>query len=197
MKILQSLSNIQAKLTVPKSQYNDFGKYSYRSCEDILAAVKPFLRDESLVLTLTDKLVLVGARIYVEATATLSNFDGETIKTIAYAREDETRKGMDGSQITGSASSYARKYALNGLFGIDDTSDSDSLPPESNSKPDSKRLACRACKKPIPDLTRKDGTIKKTAQEIAAFTIKECGEQLCWNCYKKHLEDKADEAVTE
>lgn len=120
----ERLIHIQGELKAPKSQENKFGGYKYRSCEDILEAVKPLLKKEKVTLTISDDIVEVGGRVYVKATATLS--DGEdTISTSAFAREAETKKGMDDSQITGSASSYARKYALNGLFAIDDTKDAD------------------------------------------------------------------------
>lgn len=131
MGIHEKLMAVQQNLNAPKSQYNDFGKYNYRSCEDVLAAVKPLLKDNGLILTLSDRMIEVGGRIYVEATASLSCADKvtgnppETIVTTAYAREEETKKGMDASQVTGAASSYARKYALNGLFCIDDNKDSD------------------------------------------------------------------------
>lgn len=128
MKIYEKLLNVQAELKAPKGQYNDFGKYSYRSCEDILEAAKGVLKTNKLSLTVSDELVLVGERYYIKATATVIDIeDGEKVETSAYAREEETKKGMDASQITGSASSYARKYALNGLFCIDDTKDSDFL----------------------------------------------------------------------
>jgi hypothetical protein len=120
------LSEIQKQLKAPKGQFNSFGKYHYRSCEDILEAVKPLLGES--VLTITDEIVLVGDRYYIKATARLI---GETaIEVSAYAREQAERKGMDESQVTGSASSYARKYALNGLFLIDDTKDADHGEPE-------------------------------------------------------------------
>lgn len=120
----ERLIHIQGELKAPKGQYNSYGGYKYRSCEDILEAVKPLLKKEKVTLTISDDIVEVGGRVYVKATATLS--DGEdTITTSAFAREAETKKGMDDSQITGSASSYARKYALNGLFAIDDTKDAD------------------------------------------------------------------------
>lgn len=120
----ERLIHIQGELKAPKSQENKFGGYKYRSCEDILEAVKPLLKKEKVTLTISDDIIEVGGRVYVKATATLS--DGEdTISTSAFAREAETKKGMDDSQITGSASSYARKYALNGLFAIDDTKDAD------------------------------------------------------------------------
>lgn len=122
---MKELRSIQTELNAPKNQYNAFGKYSYRSCEDILAAVKPLLCAHHCTLTLTDGIELIGDRFYVRATATLTNDTGDTASTTAYAREDEVKKGMDGAQITGAASSYARKYALNGLFCIDDVKDPD------------------------------------------------------------------------
>lgn len=122
--IYKKLISIQKELKAPKGQYNSFGKYRYRSCEDILEAVKPLLIREDVLLTLSDEIVEVGCRVYVKATASASH-EGKTISVTAYAREDELKKGMDGSQITGASSSYARKYALNGLFCIDDTKDSD------------------------------------------------------------------------
>ena len=118
------LLKIQEQLKAPKNQRNDFGKYNYRSCEDIFEAVKPLLKENKITLRLTDELVQVGERYYIKATAILT--DGvEIIENTAYAREEENKKGMDGSQITGASSSYARKYALNGLFLIDDVKDSD------------------------------------------------------------------------
>lgn len=121
---MNKLAEIQKKLKAPKGQYNNFGKYKYRSCEDILEAVKPILAENGCTLTLSDEIVLIGDRFYVKATARLKG-DNLCEETIAYAREDLDKKGMDGSQITGTASSYARKYALNGLFCIDDTKDAD------------------------------------------------------------------------
>lgn len=125
MKLNEKLINIQSKLKAPKGQYNSFGKYSYRSCEDIFEALKPLLAEEKVSLLMSDDLLLIGERYYVKATATLTDGE-ELISNVAYAREEETKKGMDGSQITGASSSYARKYALNGLFLIDDVKDSDS-----------------------------------------------------------------------
>ena len=122
MEIYTKLERIQKQLKAPKNQHNKFGGYNYRSCEDILEAVKPLL--DGCVVTISDTIREVGGRVYVEAEATIS--DGvNQINVTAYAREPEDRKGMDSSQITGSASSYARKYALNGLFLIDDTKDAD------------------------------------------------------------------------
>lgn len=119
---MSALTEIQKKLKAPKSNYNSFGKYNYRSCEDILEAVKPLLGDNTL--TLNDEVVQIGDRIYVKATAVFRDGATET-RVSAFAREAESKKGMDESQVTGTASSYARKYALNGLFLIDDTKDAD------------------------------------------------------------------------
>lgn len=121
---MKALLNVQNELKAPKNQYNDFGKYKYRSAEDILEAVKPLLKKYDLTLTLSDTIIQVGGRVYVEAMAHITNGEESTYVT-AYAREPEAKKGMDESQITGTASSYARKYALNGLFLIDDTKDAD------------------------------------------------------------------------
>lgn len=122
MTLQQKLSQIQKDLKVPKSHHNNFGNYDYRNAEDILDAVKPLLGD--VVLTISDNIELIGTRYYVRAIVTL-NLGEEKISACAFARESDTKKGMDESQITGAASSYARKYALNGLFAIDDTKDSD------------------------------------------------------------------------
>lgn len=119
---MKALTEIQKRLKAPKSNYNSFGKYNYRSCEDILEAVKPLLGDNTL--TLSDEVVQIGDRIYVKATAVFRDGATET-RVSAFAREAESKKGMDESQVTGTASSYARKYALNGLFLIDDTKDAD------------------------------------------------------------------------
>lgn len=122
---MKELISIQSELKAPKSQFNKFGGYKYRKAEDILEAVKPLLAKQKCTLIITDDVVLVGNRIYVKATATIKNEKGECETTTGWAREEETKKGMDGSQITGASSSYARKYALNGLFAIDDNADSD------------------------------------------------------------------------
>lgn len=126
MNIYEKLLNIQTELKAPKGQYNSFGKYKYRSCEDILEAVKPICAKNKATLVLSDSLENIGDRYYIKATATLIDVEsGENLENTAYAREEQEKKGMDGSQITGTASSYARKYALNGLFNIDDTKDAD------------------------------------------------------------------------
>ena len=134
MNIYEKLSNIQNELKAPKGQFNKFGGYKYRSCEDILEAVKPICKNNKTTLVISDTLENIGDRYYIKATATLYDIENEAqeigignafISNTAYAREEESKKGMDGSQITGTASSYARKYALNGLFCIDDTKDAD------------------------------------------------------------------------
>lgn len=127
MNIYEKLSNIQNELKAPKSQFNKFGGYKYRSCEDILEAVKPICKKYGAVLVISDKLENIGDRYYIKAMAELIDTEEENVSVCntAYAREEESKKGMDGSQITGTASSYARKYALNGLFNIDDTKDAD------------------------------------------------------------------------
>ncbi len=160
---MKELIKIQNELKVPKNQKNNFGNYKYRSAEDILEAVKPLLYKYQVTLILTDEMVVLGQhqpityiepvwdskaktmkdetritgdqRYYVKATAKLTNAKDESIEVSAFAREEETKKGMDSSQITGSASSYARKYALNGLFAIDDTKDSDATNTGVNEKP--------------------------------------------------------------
>lgn len=126
MSVYEKLSKVQSELKAPKGQYNSFGKYKYRSCEDILEAVKPLNAKNGVVLTVGDEVVEISNRFYVKATATFVDIEsGEKIINTALAREDDSKKGMDGSQITGTASSYARKYCLNGLFCIDDTKDAD------------------------------------------------------------------------
>ena len=122
---MKELITIQSELKAPKTQYNKFGGYKYRKAEDILEAVKPLLAKQKCTLIITDDIVMVGSRIYVKATATIKNEKGEYETSTGWAREEETKKGMDGSQITGASSSYARKYALNGLLAIDDNADSD------------------------------------------------------------------------
>ena len=124
MEFFEKLVAIQTDLKAPKGQKNTFGGYKYRSCEDILEAVKPLLAREGLVLNISDEVIEIGGRVYVKAKATIT--DGTNFQTsTAYAREAETKKGMDPAQVTGTSSSYARKYALNGLFCIDDTKDPD------------------------------------------------------------------------
>jgi len=135
---MKELIEIQAKLKAPKNLVNTFGNYKYRSCESILDAVKPLLETQKCILNLSDSVVLIGERYYIQATATITNETGLSVTSVSFAREQATKKGMDESQITGSSSSYARKYALNGLFLIDDNKDADdqdnSKEPESTKK---------------------------------------------------------------
>ena len=125
--IHEKLSQIQNKLNAPKGQYNSFGKYNYRNCEDILQALKPILAEHKCHVSLSDEVIIVGNRFYIKATATITDSENNSFSTTAFAREAESKKGMDESQVTGSTSSYARKYALNGLFAIDDNKDADTL----------------------------------------------------------------------
>ncbi|RAN53802.1 hypothetical protein B8A42_08720 [Dolosigranulum pigrum] len=124
MSLVQKLINIQKELKAPKNQRNNFGKYNYRSCEDILEAVKPLNAEQGLLLTIKDEIEYIDGRHYVKAVCEITDGDS-AITSCAYAREADNRKGMDEAQVTGSASSYARKYALNGLYLIDDTKDVD------------------------------------------------------------------------
>ena len=135
---MEKLTLIQSELKAPKGQYNSFGKYKYRSCEDIQEAVKPLLKKYNVSLTLSDDLQVIGERYYIKVVATLiCNETKESISVTSFAREEENKKGMDGSQVTGASSSYARKYALNGLFLIDDTKNSDAtnIEPTTPKKP--------------------------------------------------------------
>lgn len=126
MSVYEKLAAVQRELKAPKGQFNSFGKYKYRSCEDILEALKPVLSKNGCAVVLSDSVEQVGDRFYICAKATITDYETyEQVHNTAFAREDTDKKGMDGSQITGTASSYARKYALNGLFLIDDTKDAD------------------------------------------------------------------------
>ena len=188
-KIYEKLAKVQAELKAPKGQFNSFGKYHYRSQEDILEAVKPILSRQGMTINLTDDIVLVGERYYVKSTATVS--DGtDTISVTAFAREPSEKKGMDESQITGTASSYARKYALNGLFAIDDTKDSDAeeqpkttiekreatpLPKQPTNKLDD-ALIKEASSLKI-DLNKVATYLKKNVQELTNDDLKSCIER--------------------
>ena len=178
-EILTKLIAVQTELKAPKGQYNSFGKYHYRSCEDILEAVKPLLNKQGCALVIADNLEYIGDRYYIKATVTIYDKEtGENVCNSAYAREEESKKGMDGSQITGTASSYARKYALNGLFLIDDTKDADTneFKNQQNSAPvkatqdeqpknDVLSPICPKCGKPVKGFTRPDGS-QATGQDV-------------------------------
>ena len=177
MNIYEKLLKAQIELKAPKGQYNSFGKYKYRSCEDILEALKPVLDKFKLTLFISDEIVETGGsyklekkdetvetvgRKYVKATITLVNIEkpDEQIKTSALAREEETKKGMDGSQITGASSSYARKYALNGMFMIDDTKDSDSTNTHGKDKTEQEKVQ--------EFLNSRDGMIEKLKENLSS-----------------------------
>lgn len=148
--VFDKLVRIQSRLKAPKNQKNTFGGYNYRSCEDILEAVKPIANELDCIVLLSDEVVMVGDRFYIKATATLADSaSGQTIENTAYAREPQDKKGMDASQVTGTSSSYARKYALNGLFAIDDTKDADT--DEHHKQTEPKKDAPKPVAKPAPD----------------------------------------------
>lgn len=152
---MKRLNKIQAELKAPKKQFNSYGGYNYRSCEDILEAVKPLLAEQNLTLTISDEIVQLGERYYVKAVATVYDETGKELHhCTAMARESQTKKGMDEAQITGATSSYARKYALNGLFLIDDVKDPDATnthEKEENTEKDTEKPICPVCGKPTTE----------------------------------------------
>jgi len=201
LTITDKLNKIQKELKVGKPQYNNFGRYNYRNCDDILEAVKPLLND--CVLTLNDKLVKLGDRYYIQATAIIADNKSD-ISCLAYAREAEEKKGMDASQITGTASSYARKYALNGLFCIDDTKDADTL----NNKQEINQQVQQVepiinvdengfTDEPFPDSQPTQQNIINNSGDtcvdcgtplstkVIEFSTKKYGKKLCFDCQKK------------
>ena len=186
MTIYEKLGAIQQALKAPKSEYNDFGKYKYRTAEGILESVKPLLAEHKCVLLLRDDLESKEGRVYIKATATLVDIEAvdngeKVVAAVAFAREEETKKGMDASQVTGAASSYARKYALNGLFCIDDNKDSDftnQTPKGGESFPDETRSQasdfpfCQDCGARIDERVRK-------------YSVGKFGVALCRDCQKR------------
>lgn len=185
MSLLEKLLAVQMELKAPKNQRNSFGGYNYRSCEDILEAVKPLCMKHECVLTISDDIIEIGGRVYVKAIATLTDIDGQTkIANTAFAREPAEKKGSDASQITGAASSYARKYALNGLFCIDDQKDADTNEYRNASQnaqnepvqPPAPAI-CNVCGKEIPAAKRGGKTL--TGAMIAQQT-----GGMCISCYK-------------
>ena len=185
-RLPERLLAIQNELKAPKGQYNQFGRYNYRSAEDILEAVKPIAMKHNVLIYCSDDIVMVGNRIYVKATATAEDVTGgcSAITVTAFAREPDDKKGMDASQITGTASSYARKYALNGLLCIDDAKDADTdayqtagnAPTTKQQQP--RQIYCSNCKKPIQAAKDKDGRLY---QPIDIY--KQC-RGLCINCFQ-------------
>ena len=186
MAVYEKLMSIQQELKAPKGQYNAFGKYSYRSCEDIVEAVKPLAGKVKAVLTITDRVELVGERYYIIATATLMDAEtGEKISVTSQAREEDSKKGMDAAQVSGAASSYARKYALNGLFAIDDTKDSDATNTgAATQKPQRTSTLCKDCGVEIRNAAKKDGSLW-AAKDIAAYSARRFGRALCPDCQRK------------
>ena len=188
---LKRVGMAQAELKAPKNQYNSFGKYNYRSCEDILEAAKPINKKHGLVLLLTDKPVCIGQRYYIEATARLYDIESEQfIEATASARESDTKKGMDDSQVTGTASSYARKYALNGLYNIDDTkdADTDAYKKQTTANPTAApEYKCGDCGKPFEAFL--DPTSGKTFTPAEVFQMAKKrnadGVARCADCRKK------------
>ena len=182
MTVYEKLSAVQQELKAPKGQVNTFGKYKYRSCEDILEAVKPLLGKHKAALTIADHIEQVGERTYIVATATFVDIEsGETVTVTAQAREEESKKGMDASQVTGAASSYARKYALNGLFCIDDTKDSDATN-HGDGAPQPAGPACADCGHEI--MPYNDGKRAITAEDMAQRSKEMFGRPLCARCSK-------------
>ena len=194
--IYAALAAVQSELKAPKGQMNTFGGYRYRSCEDILEAVKPILKAHNLLLTLSDEPKVLEGWHYIEATAKLESLDGGCISVKAYAREPEQKTKMDAAQATGTSRSYARKYALNGLFCIDDTKDADTdeyhaaegRNPAGVNKPQKQPaqeqpFICACCGKPLQPVSYKNRTVEPA--ETAASTKKKFGRILCWTCAQK------------
>lgn len=192
LNIYQKLRKVQTELKAPKGQYNSFGKYAYRSCEDILEALKPLLDREQLVLILSDSMEVVGDRVYVKATATLTNAEDESqvITTSAFAREEESKKGMDGSQVTGASSSYARKYCLNGLFNIDDNKDSDATNTGDNSST-TVELATKEQVAKLEELQLRNWCKTKKGKELEELTKAEATKLIEVVLKRKEAQNKA------
>lgn len=187
MKLLEKLQLIQSKLKAPKNQRNNFGNYNYRSCEDILEAVKPLLEEQKLTLVINDDIVNIGNRYYIKATVTLSG-EEESIFVSAMARESETKKGMDESQITGACSSYARKYALNGLFLIDDTKDADSMDNNQQIPPVKQEVKTDTTLDEIKKLGKDNGFTGKTMEEFGLFVFSKTSYTLETKNYNSIIE---------
>lgn len=203
--IYAALAAVQSELKAPKGQTNTFGGYKYRSCEDILEAVKPILKENGLAMQLFDEPLMVGDWHYIKATALVTDFTGQQVSCSAYAREPEQKTKMDAAQVTGTSSSYARKYALNGLFCIDDTKDPDTneyqaagqqnaaggkrsqkqpAPKPAQEQPaQEKPFGCSCCGKLLQATSYKGKTF--TPAETAASTKKKFGRVLCWTCAMK------------
>lgn len=181
MGVYAKLLEIQQAIKAPKDQRNDFGNYKYRSCEDIVEAVKPLLGEQKAVLTISDEIKMVGDRYYIFSTASIVDVEtGERVEVTAQAREADSKKGMDPSQVTGATSSYARKYALNGLLAIDDTKDADAQAPVQQTN----LPKCEMCGGDITADILGDGKLYSPDQ-IARATKKQTGQQICSECMRK------------
>ena len=193
MKVELKLYAVQQALKAPKDQFNGFGKYNYRSCEGILEALKPHLGINQLIVTLGDRVVEVGGRVYIEATATVTDIEeGGQISCTAYAREEDSKKGMDASQVTGAASSYARKYALNGLFAIDDNKDSDATndggKDVSKKETTDNKFRCEKCGEVLKPYTHNGKTVP--IRQHAENSRMKFGRVLCLDCINKMKEEQ-------
>ena len=190
MGVYAKLLAVQSELKAPKGQYNSFGKYKYRSCEDIVEAVKPILAKYKALIMLDDEIVEIAGRFYVKATARFLDCEsGDSTGVSAYAREDESKKGMDGAQVTGATSSYARKYALNGLLAIDDTKDADATNTHGKEEPALPVHVCTRCKQTI-EAKIHAGTWYD-AKVIAEKAKKAFGQELCWSCMNEVKAERA------
>lgn len=189
MDFKEKIMHIQSELKAPKSQYNKFGKYYYRSCEDILEAVKQLLLKYKCIMTISDSVTAIGNNVYIQAEVKISDCESDgCISNTALARESVTKKGMDDSQITGTASSYARKYALNGLLCIDDTKDADTNEYHDNNKNNnsatqSEKIICPVCQTEVKAQKKSDGTV------VDAKTVFEKCGGMCYKCYQKKVEE--------
>ncbi len=197
MDFKEKIMHIQSELKAPKSQYNSFGKYYYRSCEDILEAVKQLLLKYKCIMTISDSVTGIGNNVYVQAEVKISDCESDgCISNTALAREAVTKKGMDDSQITGTASSYARKYALNGLFCIDDTKDADTNEYHNNNKNNndtqsvqssnntqSEKIICPVCQTEVKAQKKSDGTVVN-----AKTVFEKCGG-MCYKCYQNQTSE--------
>lgn len=182
--IHSKLIEIQSRLKAPKNQFNKFGKYSYRSCEDILEAVKPLLTEVGATLVIQDEIIIVGDRYYIRSIATLTDAENpeDYIKSSAYAREDDSKAGMAGAQLTGATSSYARKYCLNGLFCIDDCKDADTNERhEETTARTQKKVPCSDCGKTVQDVEINGK--RYTSASIIKSAQTKFGKPLCYECY--------------
>lgn len=191
MNIIEALNQIQTSLSAPKSQYNKFGGYSYRSCEDILEAAKGLLKETGCVLLLSDDILQVGDRFYVKATATLRNKEGESVSQSALAREPLETKGQNSAQVTGATSSYARKYALNGLLCIDDCKDPDATNDHGKNEPKKEdKFFCDDCGSELVPIKKKNGEQWETTDMVQYSKRRYNGKVYCPKCMKIH--DKED-----